>query len=96
MIRVTPMKRWIKDWDELCGYERVFRIGTLLLSAVTIVLSLLVLVKVLPIWTALLGLAGVQFCQAIYSWNNQRNISLFSLFSGTVVLAVMVAMLFLD
>lgn len=89
------MKRWIKDWDELCAYERVFRVLTFAFSAVTIILAVLALLRVVHPGLTLFGLACIQFCQAIYSWKKQREIGVFSLLAGTVVLAVMVSFLFM-
>ena len=89
------MKRWIKNWDELHPYERFFHMMTLVFSVVTIVLALLALCKVVQLWLPMLGLAAIQFCQAVYSWRKQREIGVLGLCAGTVVLAVMVAMLFM-
>ena len=89
------MKRWIKNWDELLPYERIFHILTLVFSVITILSAVLTLFKVIPLWAPMLGLAAIQFCQAIYSWRKQREIGIFGLCAGTVVLAEMVAMLFL-
>ena len=68
---------------------------TLVFSVVTIVLALLALCKVVQLWLPMLGLAAIQFCQAVYSWRKQREIGVLGLCAGTVVLAVMVAMLFM-
>ena len=89
------MKRWIKNWDALRPYERFFHILTLTFSVITIVLALLALLKVLQLWLPMLGLAAIQFCQAVYSWRKQREIGVLGLCAGTVVLAVMVSMLFM-
>ena len=62
------MKRWIKNWDDLYPYERFFNIMTLIFSVITIVLSILTLFKVIQAWVPMLGLAGIQFCQAVYFW----------------------------
>ena len=88
------MKRWIKNWDDLYPYERVFHLLSLAFSAITIVLAILTLFKVMQVWVPMLGLATIQFCQAVYSWRKQRDIGIFGLCAGTVVLAVMVSMLF--
>ncbi len=89
------MKRWIKNWDELYPYERLFHILTLVFSVITIFLAILTLFKVVQVWIPMLGLAAIQFCQAVYSWRKQREIGVFGLCAGTVVLAVMVSMLFM-
>ena len=89
------MKRWITNWDALRPYERFFHILTLTFSVITIVLALLALLKVLQLWLPMLGLAAIQFCQAVYSWRKQREIGVLGLCAGTVVLAVMVSMLFM-
>lgn len=88
------MKRWVKDWDELRPYERVFHMMSNGFSVVTIVLALLSLFGVIHYWPAMLGLACVQFCQSVYTWRSQREIGIMGLCAGTVVLAVMVTALF--
>lgn len=88
------MKRWVKDWDKLRPYERVFHMLTNFFSIVTIILAVISLFEVVHYWTALLSLACVQFCQAVYTWRSQREIGIMGLGAGTVVLAVIVAMLF--
>lgn len=88
------MKRWFKNWDELYLYERVFHVLTLACSVVTIVVAALALFQIVQLWIPMLGLAAIQFCQAVYSWRKQREIGILGLCAGTVVLAVMVSMLF--
>ncbi len=89
------MKRWIKDWDMLYPYERFFHILTIVFSVITIVVAVLALFKILQLWIPMLGLAAIQFCQAVYSWRKQREIGILGLCAGTVVLIVMVSMLFM-
>ena len=88
------MKRWIKEWDDLLPYERVFRLMMDFFSAITIIMAVLALFRVIHYWPAMLGLACVQFCQAVFTWRSQRQISIMGLGAGTVVLVVMVTMLF--
>ena len=89
------MKRWIRNWDELYRYERIFHMASLVCSAITILLAVLTLLKIVPLWIPMLGLAAVQFCQAVYSWRKQREIGILGICAGTVVLVVMIVTFFL-
>lgn len=88
------MKKWIKNWDELRPYERVFHMLTLGFSVITIILAILTLFKIVGLWVPMMSLACIQFCQAVYSWRKQREIGILGICAGTVVLLVMVTMLF--
>lgn len=88
------MKRLFSHWDKLLPYERVFHALLLGFSIITVIVGALALFRLVGLWMPLLGLAAVQFCQAVYSWRQQREIGLMGLFAGSVVLIVMVSMLF--
>ena len=75
-------------------YERIFRIMTYFFSAATIFVSLLALFRVVPIWIPLVGLAFIQFCQAVFSWRKQREIGIFNLGAGMIVLLVITVVAF--
>ena len=87
------MKRWIKDWDDLLTYEKVFHMLGLIFSVTTIILAALSLLGLVPYWIMMFGLAAIQLCQAVYSWRNQRQIGILGLCAGTLVLAAMMVML---
>ena len=75
------MRKWKEFWQESLPYEKVFRIASLILTGLILILVVLVLCRVLPdtlgIFTIAIGLMVLDCaCDAVVWWRRERFVAI--------------------
>ncbi len=89
------MKRFIKDWDELLAYEKVFRILTMVFAVATMALVIMSLHDAVDMAIGQLCMGLMILCQGIFLWRKHRRKAISSFCSAAFIFLVVIVFAFL-